>query len=44
VLQQHPKITRLMDKLCAKLAMCEIDPKNGLLYKIFKEKHVEAVE
>jgi hypothetical protein len=44
VFQQHPKITQLMDKLCAKLAMCEIDPQNGLLYKIFKEKYVEAVE
>ena len=44
VLQQHPKITRLMDKLCAKLAMCEIDAQNDLLYKIFKEKYVEAVE
>jgi hypothetical protein len=43
-LQQHPKITRLMDTLCAKLAMCEIDPQNDLLYKIFKEKYVEAVE
>jgi len=44
VFQQHPKITRLMDKLCAKLAMCEIEPQNDLLYKIFKDKYVEAVE
>jgi hypothetical protein len=44
VFQQQPKITRLMDKLCAKLAMCEIDPQNDLLYKIFKEKYVEAVK
>jgi hypothetical protein len=44
VLQQHPKIARLMDKLCARLAMCEIDPQNDLLYKIFKEKYVEAVK
>ena len=44
VFQQHPKITRLMDKLCAKLAMCEIDPQSDLLYKMFKEKYVEAVE
>jgi hypothetical protein len=44
VLQQHPKITRLMDKLCAQLAMCDIDPQTALLYKIFKEKYLEAVE
>jgi hypothetical protein len=44
VFQQQPKITRLMDKLCVKLAMCEIDPQNNLLYKILKEKYVEAVE
>jgi hypothetical protein len=43
VFQQQPKITRLMEKLCAKLAMCEIDPQNDLLYKIFKEKYAEAV-
>jgi hypothetical protein len=44
VFQQQPKITRLMEKLCAKLAMCEIDPQNDLLYEIFKEKYVEAVQ
>jgi len=44
VFQQQPKITRLMDKLCAKLAMCEIDVQSDLLYEIFKKKYVEAVE
>jgi hypothetical protein len=44
VFQQHPKIMRLMDKLCAKLAMCEIEPQNDMLYKIFRNKYAEAVE
>ena len=26
------------------LAMCAIDPQTALLYKIFKEKYLEAVE
>ena len=40
--QKQPKMTQLMDKLCATLAMCEIDAQGNLLYKIFKKKCVKS--
>ena len=42
-LLQHAKISAMMDKLCDHLAMCEINPNDQNLMKIFAERLGKAV-
>ena len=44
ILRQQPKIEKLMDDLCRKLAMCAIDPQDTTIVEIFREKLQEATD
>jgi hypothetical protein len=43
VIQQQPKIEQMMEKLCNKLAQCEVSHSEDAIYQVFHEKFKEAI-
>jgi hypothetical protein len=43
ILQQHPKIEQMLDKLCTKLAKCEAGNSGNSLHEVFHKKMLAAI-